>query len=221
MVLEQTANARIYAASLVSIAEKFAAEKMRMGRAVTMAQTALGQVKEVSQRITKILDSKRERRNHGWRPALAMIGTLSVVTLAAMPYAPELISFQNKTSQAVFSATAPSVTSLPVKATPVVFKQPVTRTERSLARSSSANSRRNSRPDVISAKATLHNRNRTPKVMMAKAFDYPAPADTLVVWHSSQFNEQDSTVWTLTVWRVRSVSGEQQMIQETIVMNSL
>jgi hypothetical protein len=57
--------------------------------------------------------------------------------------------------------------------------------------------------------------------MMAKAFDYPAPADTLVVWHSSQFNEQDSTVWTLTVWRVRSVSGEQQMIQETIVMNSL
>jgi Zn-dependent protease with chaperone function len=32
MVLEQTANARIYAASLVSVAEKVVAEKMRMGR---------------------------------------------------------------------------------------------------------------------------------------------------------------------------------------------
>jgi hypothetical protein len=56
---------------------------------------------------------------------------------------------------------------------------------------------------------------------MAKAFDHGAPADTLVVWHSSQFDESDSTVWTLTVWRVRSASGEQRMIQETIVMNSL
>jgi beta-lactamase regulating signal transducer with metallopeptidase domain len=220
MVLEQIANARIYAASLVSIAEKVVTEKMRVGRAIALAQSALGQVKEVSQRITQILDSKRERRNGGWRPALAMIGTLSVVTLAAMPYAPELISFQHKT-QSVFSAAAPSTTSPPIKATPVIFKQPVRNAETSLARRASAIGRRNSRASVIPAKATLHNRNRTPKVVMAKATDRSAPANTLLLWHSSQFDESNSTVWTLTVWRVRSASGEQQMIQETIVMNSL
>jgi beta-lactamase regulating signal transducer with metallopeptidase domain len=218
MVLEQTVNARIYAASLVSIAEKFAAEKMRMGRAIALAQSALGQLKEVSQRISQILDTKRERRNGGLKPALAMIGTLSVVTLAAMPYAPELISFQNKT-QPVFSATAERVTSLPIKATPVTLKQPVNRTARDLERSAIA--RRNLRPDVIPAKAPLHGRNRTPKVMMAKAFDRSAPAETLLLWHSSQSDEPDSTVWTVTVWRVSSAYGGQQMIQETIVMNSL
>ncbi|MGH9516874.1 MAG: M56 family metallopeptidase [Terriglobales bacterium] len=219
MVLEQTTNARIYAASLVSIAEKVVAEKMRMGRAIALAQSALGRVKEVSQRITQILDTKREGPNRGLRPALAMIGTLSVVTFAAMPYAPELISFQNKT-QPVFSAKAASDTSLPIKATPVVFKQRVSRTERSLARSAYPNSRGNSRTDVIPAKATLHKQNRAPKVMMAKAFDRSAPANTLLVWHSSRLDEPDATVWTL-VWRVSSASGEQQMIQETIVVNSL
>ncbi len=220
MVLEQTSNVRTYAASLVSIAEKVVAEKMRMGRALALAQSALGRVKEVSQRITQILDTKRERTNRGWRPALAMIGTLCVVTLGAMPYAPELISFQSKT-QPVFSAAADSITSLPIKATPVVFKQHASRIERNLAPSAYPNNRTNSHADVVPAKVTLHKKNRTPKVMMAKASDRSAPADTLLVWHSSQFDERDSTVWMLTVWRVRSASGEQQMIQETIVMNAL
>jgi beta-lactamase regulating signal transducer with metallopeptidase domain len=219
MVLEQTANARTYAASLVSIAEKVVAEKMRMGRALALAQSALGRVKEVSHRIAQILDTKRERTNRGWRPALAMIGTLAVITVIGMPYAPELISFQNKT-QTVFSATAESVASLPIKATPVVFKQPINRAQKTLARNAARNFRIK-RADVIPAKATLHKKDRTPKLMMAKASDRRAPAATLLVWHSPQFDERDSTVWTLTVWRVRSSSGEQQMIQETIVMNSL
>ena len=91
MVLEQTANARTYAASLVSVAEKVVAEKMRMGRALALAQNALGRVREVSQRVAQILDTKRPRTTRGWRPALAMIGTLAVITVSAVPYAPELI----------------------------------------------------------------------------------------------------------------------------------
>jgi beta-lactamase regulating signal transducer with metallopeptidase domain len=221
MVLEQTTNARIYAESLVSIAEKVVAEKMRMGRALALAQSALGRVKEVSQRIAQILDPGRERANRGWRPAMAMIGTLALVTVGAMPYAPELISFQNKT-EPVFSAAADSVTSLPMKATPVVFKQHAGRTERSLARSAYPKSQSNSRAAaIIPAKSTLHKQNRAPKVMMAKASAETAPEHTLLLWHSSQFDQQNSSVWTLTVWRVKSANGEQQMIQETIVMNSL
>src|SRR5438067_576281 len=167
LVLEQTANARTYAASLVSIAEKVVAEKMRMGRALALAQTALGRVREVSHRVAQILDSKRERTNRGWRPALAMIGTLTAITVGGMPYAPQLISFQNKT-QPEFSAASDSVTSLPIKATPVVFKQPVSRTERSLARAASEDIRTSSHADVIPAKARLRKKNRVPKVMMAK-----------------------------------------------------
>ncbi len=233
MVLEQTANARTYAASLVSVAEKVVAENMRMGRALALAQSALGRVREVSQRIAKILDSKRVRSNSGWRPALAMIGTLSVITMGAMPYAPELISFQAKTQPVVTVADGGASS---VRITPASFHW----TGESARRSMVSNS-----PIVIPAKATLHGKNHaskvamanapdlapkvvrakasehTPKVSMAKASDRSQPTEILTVWRSSQFDAANSTLWTLTVWRIRSADGEQQTLQETIVMNSL
>ena len=221
MVLEQTANAKIYAASLVSIAEKVVAERMRMGRALALAQSALGRVREVSHRITQILDTRRERANRGWRPAIAIIGALSVVTLVAMPYAPELISFQNKTQPAAFSAAASNVAPLPIKATSVVLKRRVSKKETTVARTAFPIDRRNARADVIPARASLHNQNRAPKVVMAKASAHTLPPETLLVWHTSQFDEQDTTVWTLTVWHIRSANGRPQVIQETILMNSL
>ena len=221
MVLEQTANATIYAASLVTVAEKIVTQKTRVTRTLALAQSALGRMKEVSHRVTQILDAKRERANRGWRPALAMIVTLSVVTIGAMPYAPELICFQTKARPVVLSAASEGVTPLPIKATPVVFKQPVRTTQRSLAETSSLNTRTKPNTHVIPAKASIHKKDRTPKVMMARASDRVNPANTFLVWRSSQFNESESSVWTLTVWRVRSANGGQQMVQETIVMNSL
>lgn len=238
MVLERTANARTYAASLVSIAEKVVAEKMRMGRALALAQSALGRVREVSQRVAQILDTKRTRTSRGWRPALAIIGTLAVITVAAMPYAPELISFQKKT-QPVFSASSEGTASLAIKATPIVFKEPVswagegprpyvspgrsTSLRASARRSTMRKSRRVPDPMVIPAKAILHQSNHTPKVLMAKASGHSLLATRLLVWHSSQFDESESSsvMWTLTVWRVSTADGEQQTLQETIVMNSL
>jgi beta-lactamase regulating signal transducer with metallopeptidase domain len=97
IVLEQTANPKTYAASLVSVAEKVVAEKMGLGKALALAQSALGRVREVSQRVAQILATDRPRTNRGWRPALAMSGALSVITVGAMPYAPMLVSFQGKT----------------------------------------------------------------------------------------------------------------------------
>ena len=218
MVLEQTANARAYAASLVSIAEKVIAEQMRMGRALALAQSALGRVREVSLRVAQILDSKRAHTNRGWCPALAMISMLAVITVGAMPYVPELISFQSKT-QPVFSAASEGADSLPVKATPVVFRQPRSEAATSLARRPQTTGMEPAR--VVPAKATLHKNNHIPRVFMAKSSDRVRPPVQLLVWHSSQFDESNSTIWTLTVWRVTTADGEQQTLQETIVMNSL
>jgi len=238
MVLERTANAKTYAASLVSVAEKVVAEKMRMGRALALAQSALGRIREVSERIAKILDTNRPRSTRGWRPALAIIGTLAVITVGAMPYAPELISFQNKT-QPVFSAASEGAASLPIKATPIVFKQPASwagdgtrpyvspghsTSLRAIARRSTIRKSR-SVPDlmVIPAKATLRKNDHVPKVLMAKASGHSLLTARLLVWHSSQVDESESSsvMWTLTLWRVSTADGEQQTLQETIVMNSL
>jgi hypothetical protein len=158
-----------------------------------------------------------------------MIGTLAVITVGAMPYAPELISFQSKT-QPVFSAASEGVASLPVKAIPAAFKQTVNssgqtvfqhRTGESAHRSTRAKSREVSRPEVIPAKATLHRSNRSLHIVMAKASDHSNPTTRLLVWHSSRYVESGSTVWTLTVWKVTTPNGERQTLQETIVMNSL
>jgi beta-lactamase regulating signal transducer with metallopeptidase domain len=252
MVLEQTANARTYAASLVSVAEKVVAEKMRMGRALALAQSALGRVREVSLRVAQILDTKRPQTTRGWRPALTMIGTLAVITVGAMPYAPELISFQGKV-QPVVTAGASGASSIPITAASLRWEGEGTRpyvdkggnssallrtgarsrrwtgadARRStvkgngMERSSERLARRESRPIVIPAKASLQKKAQKPQVVTAKASNRARPAETLLVLHSSQFGESHSTVWTFTVWRVTTADGEQQTVQETIVMNSL
>jgi beta-lactamase regulating signal transducer with metallopeptidase domain len=244
MVLEQTANARTYAASLVSVAEKVVAAKMRMGRA--LAQNALGRVREVSLRVAQILDTNRARTNRGWRPALAMIGTLAVVTVGAVPYAPELISFQGKV-QPVVMAGASGVGSVPITAASLRWAGEGTRpyvdkgdassaSLRTVARRSTVKrngmetssehlARRATRPTVIPAKAVLQKKGQKPHVIVAmtKASDRTQSAETLLVWHSTQIDESESNsvMWTLTVWRVTTADGEQRTFQETIVMNSL
>ena len=238
MVVQQSSNARTYAASLVSIAEKVVAEKMRTGRALALAQGALGRVREVSQRVAQILDPERAHTSRGLRPALAIIATLAVITAGAMPYAPQLISFQNQT-QPVFSAASEGAASLPIKASPMVFKQPVSwggerarpyvipgrsiSLRGSAGRSTTRKLRTGPDPMLIPAKATLRKSNHTPKLVMAKASERPLLTARLLVWHSSQFDESESSsvMWTLTVWRVSTADGAQQTLQETIVMNSL
>ena len=242
MVLEQTANARTYASSLVSVAEKVVAEKMRMRKAQALAQSALGRVREVSVRVAQILDPKHPRMSRSWRPALAMIGTLGAITVAAMPFVPELISFQRKPAPVVSVATR-GASLAAINPMPVAWAGEGTRAYADKSEASSAllstSARRSmvaedagmkenfgqldwkeSRATVIPAKAALHKKNRALKVAMAKGSDRTQPTETLLIWHSAQFDEANSTVWTLTVWRVRTADGE-QTLQETIVMNSL
>jgi beta-lactamase regulating signal transducer with metallopeptidase domain len=254
IVLEQTANARTYAASLISVAEKLVAEKMRTARALALAQSVLGRVRQVSQRVAQILDTKRPQTTRGWRPALVMIGTLAVITVSAVPYAPELISFQAK----VQPAGASGVSSIPITTASLRWagegtrpyvdnggntsaslrtsarqsgalqwtgKDPSASLRTGARRSTTSMSRVLSHPIVIPAKAVLQKKDQKPHVIMAKAksSDRARPAETLLVWHSSQVDESESNsvMWTLTVWRVRTADGEQQTLRETIVMNSL
>ena len=231
IVLEQTANAKTYAASLVSVAEKVVAEKMRMGRALALAQSALGRVREVSQRVVQILDTNRARTTRGWRPALAMIGALAVITVGAVPYAPELISFQGKV-QPMVTAGASGMSSIPITAASLRWAGEGTRpyvdkggnTLASLRIGTRRSTKSKSQavcPKVIPVKTRSHRPSQKPWIVMAKASDRARTAETLLVLHSSQFDESYSTVWTFTVWKVTTADGEQQTLQETIVMNSL
>jgi beta-lactamase regulating signal transducer with metallopeptidase domain len=232
MVLEQTANARTYAASLVSVAEKVVAEKMRMGRALALAQSALGRAREVSLRVAQILDTRRARTSRGWRPAMAIIGTLAVITAGAMPYAPELISFQSKSGPA-FSA-AEDTPAFGARAVPASWTiSPAVASRQKLVGETNLRADGSTRRNVINkvravsgqtlipAKARRPAINRAPKVVAAKAAARTHLAETLLVMRSTQLDENGMPLWTLSVWRVKTAHGYQQMVQETIAMSAL
>ena len=77
-----------------------------------------------------------------------------------------------------------------------------------------------SRQMVIPA-ATRITKNRAPNVVLAKAAVRNHPAETLLVMRSTQLDENGAPVWTLSIWRIRTANGYQQMIQETIAMSAL
>src|SRR5690242_20588519 len=107
LVLEQTGSASSYAASLVSVAEKAFSERTRAQRALALAQSAIGRVRQTSLRIAQILEPGRTGVKSGWRLALTLTSGLLAVVLFGMPYAPELISFDrnDQTFQASSRAT--------------------------------------------------------------------------------------------------------------------
>ncbi|HEY7352852.1 MAG TPA: M56 family metallopeptidase [Terriglobales bacterium] len=240
LVLEKSGNAHTYAASLVSVAEKVIAGRMRMGRVFAVAQNALGRVREVSFRISRIL-APRPRSTRSWRPALAMIGSMAVVTVTAMPYAPELISFQGKQpvliSQDTASLESDSAVVIPARWTEPVHpsqlhsdriiakhtgekreakKSVHTRVSEELA---SEQLRPMNRPSVIPAKTREPKRDSAAKMVLTKAPDRTQPKRMQLLFHSTGIDDSGA-VWMFSVWRCIGPNGEQQTVQE-IVMSSI
>jgi beta-lactamase regulating signal transducer with metallopeptidase domain len=213
MVLEQTANPAGYAASLVSIAEKVFAEKTRLRRALALAQGALGQMRQSSLRIAQILDPRRSRSNGGWRPAVAAVAGVVVVAFVATPYAPEIISFQQRpvssagtrmSSGRALSSPALLSNESPVHAIRASAKIPAGRITAPVIRAR-VNLRHVARPSLVLAKANVEQR----------------PAQMLLVVQSVDFDLSGSLVWRLCIWRVNPGDQGARQIEETIVMHSI
>ena len=93
-VLAQTASPKAYASSLISFAEK-----LQNPRGLALAQTLVTRMRQMSLRVTQILDSKRPARPGLWKPIPALGAVLLAAVCAATPYAPKLVAFENQTRQ--------------------------------------------------------------------------------------------------------------------------
>jgi len=94
-VLASTANPRAYAQCLVAVAEK-----SLMRRGLAMAQAAVSRVRQTSQRVAQILDTKRPGATRVWKPALGMVAAFAMVCVGLLSRSPELVSFQDKATSA-------------------------------------------------------------------------------------------------------------------------
>jgi beta-lactamase regulating signal transducer with metallopeptidase domain len=100
-VLAQTANPRAYAQCLVAVAEK-----TFMRRGLAMAQAAVSRVRQTSQRVAQILDTKRPGATRVWKPALGMVAAFAMVCVGMLSRTPELVSFQDRAPKAELASTA-------------------------------------------------------------------------------------------------------------------
>lgn len=218
-VLMQMGNARNYAASLVSIAEKVLTERMRMGKALALAQNALGRTRELSVRLTQILDSKRRTTNHGWRPAIGMIVTLALLVLGAAPYIPEMIVVQP--AQKTLASAAPQAAPVPVIPASLRWTTAEARAKSKLTDENTGyrSNLRGRHSFVVPAKERVKETTGKPKLVLAKAPARMKSRETLLVLDSTQMGHAGG-VWMFSVWQYTSRDGV-EMVQQTIVMNSI
>jgi beta-lactamase regulating signal transducer with metallopeptidase domain len=103
LVLAQTANPRVYAECLVSLAEKNLVQ-----RGVALAQAAVGRMRQTSLRVRQILDAGRPNAVRVWRPAPWVVAGFSVACLVSAAHAPRLVAFgdSNSTAPAALNANA-------------------------------------------------------------------------------------------------------------------
>ena len=91
LVLAQSTSPRAYAECLVSLAEK-----SFLRRGLALAQAAVDRVRNVSLRVTRILDVNRPQATRVWGPAPILVGGVSLACLMALSYSPaRLVSFGN------------------------------------------------------------------------------------------------------------------------------
>jgi beta-lactamase regulating signal transducer with metallopeptidase domain len=225
LVLEQTANPQGYAASLVSLAEKAFAGKMKLRRALALAQSALGHMRQTSRRLAQILDPSRTPAKHAW-PTLAAIALVSVVVFLVMPYAPEMIGFEHPDSYQGSTSTAISTARLgstPIRASLVSSRAPEGQEFNdghavSIARPAQGRTHAG-QPRMVAARANMRS-SMKPNVLLAKAAVPPLAEQVLVVVETSRLDPTGATRWTLCVWRGRSGTGHVSQL-EAIVMSSI
>jgi beta-lactamase regulating signal transducer with metallopeptidase domain len=99
MVLERTENPRDYAECLIAVAEK-----SFVRRGFSLAQAAVGRMRQTSARIAQILDSKPTAGVSAWRPAVLALAAFSAFGLAVLPRLGELVAFSDSKPPAL---TAP------------------------------------------------------------------------------------------------------------------
>ncbi len=199
-VVAATANPRAYAECLAHLAEKNV-----MRRALTLAQAAVGRMRQTSLRVARILHRDRATSTRfNWVAVAAVIAGFAVVGTVAPPLTPRLIGFaspQPEILAAQSSVTLPAGVQEqnsgnsaihPAAAKPV---SPKTRVEPRLAKSKL----RKETPQV----ATQPEPVRAHWDVSSTAPPPAMPAVYIVV--ESQYLPSGVVVWRSTVWRIVSV----------------
>jgi hypothetical protein len=233
----KTTSPQAYAECLVALAEK-----SFLRRGLALAQAAVDRLRQVSLRVTRILDANRPRATQVWSPAPVLVGGVSLVCLMALSYAPaRLVSFGNganppsatnsiaagdfEASQmwypgahvvpAKLQSRAEEISQEQSNSAPVAAKSAVT-----------SPFKPRSKPDFIPASAVQHRTKAPMLVRTSVASDSLVPQTLFLVMQTEvvrtrQYDASGAVVWDLCVWRVTVVGPVQNKMELGIAAKSI
>jgi beta-lactamase regulating signal transducer with metallopeptidase domain len=209
LVLSQTENPRAYAASLISFAEK-----IHRQRELALVHAVVGRVKQISQRVTRILDAKRPRTTRIWKPVVGLVTILSGAVLGAAPYAPRLVSFQEIPTTPVAAMAETRAMTTGTRLVPLAWKE-------TAAKPQVLQARMRTRAEAVPVRRKLRSAV-VPAVLQAKADqgEIQSP-DMTMLMRSMRYDGQGSQVWTLCIWRVTQDNQGQSQVEAMFVVTKI
>ena len=235
-VLAQTADPRGYAACLVSLLEKSLAHRLAqrpLEKKWSMVQAAVNRAREASLRLAQILDSNRPPATRVWKPALAIVGTFSMVCLMALPHAPQFVAFDRgkPAASSVYMATVTRPSLQLASLSELQSHAAVVPASWRMGKTSSVNGA----SVKIPAAKLIRVRNREVRTRLntapplgrmmaitANANDEIIPDfRTLLVFEATQYGNAGSAVWQVQMWRVTLFNGFRQRLARVPVASSI
>jgi beta-lactamase regulating signal transducer with metallopeptidase domain len=236
LVLAKTTSPRAYAECLVSLAEK-----SFLRRGIGLAQAAVDRLRNVSLRVTQILDVNRSRATRVWSPAPVLVAGVSLVCVMALSHAPtRLVSFESgaaspSATNAIAAGDFESSQMSRMGAHVVPAKLQVRPAEIStearnsidvVAKSSAKGSFKAKNKPEIPARA-VQGRGTAPMLVRASmAGDGADPQPLFLVMQTEfvqtrQYDATGAVVWDLCVWRVTLVGPVQNKMEAGIAAKSI
>jgi hypothetical protein len=224
LVLAETksTNPRAYAECLVSLVEK-----SFLRRGIALAQAAVDRLRNVSLRVTRILDVNRPRATGIWSPAPVLVGGVSLVCLLALSQAPtRLVSFENGTTAlaatnalAAGDLEASPMSQMGAHVVPAKLQVREERENRSLAPAAKSEVKSSVMParkaDIVPAGAAQRRVQPATLVRASLTTDAAGPQALFVVTRTEfvqtpRYDASGAIVWELSVWQVTVIGPVQQ-----------
>jgi len=238
LVLAKTASPRLYAECLVSLAEK-----SFLRRGLTLAQAAVNRMRQVSLRVSQILDVNRPSATRVWRPAPVLLAGVSVACLLAFSNTPRLISFDAGLANG--SASSPAATEAEIASGDIEASQPLPVSARvvparlelkpnavlfSGPMAKSDITTKTNQPALVQARVqtrAAQSRTDAPTLLRASATDQAVAFQTLVFVVETQALQAasddgpDAVVWNLSVWQVTVIRPVSNQMEPGIIAKSI
>ncbi|HZW92740.1 MAG TPA: M56 family metallopeptidase [Candidatus Eremiobacteraceae bacterium] len=221
VVLAETGNPRAYAECLVSLAEKSFVQ-----RSLALAQAAISRACDTSIRLAQILDVERPQGARVFKPALGLMTVISAACLVMLPDAPKLIAFeQQPQSFATASENLPrgaEVAAIPVTVRTGISSKGKTEIGKVVATPAVYRPSKSAQVDFdgnfSQSLGAKQSRHRRPVLAVSAAAKQAIPVPGfLLVMQTTEFDEQGSAVFSVSVWRVIILQRQGKAVQPGVV----